>query len=207
MATSSASSAPLPSDRGTGRADATRARLLDAAITTFSAKGFHGTSTRDIAREAGISPTAMYVHHSSKEELLYLISRTGHEEALEVVRQALGTSDDPAARLRAVVHDFAMYHARSHVRSRVVNYELAALSPEHLTEILALRREITEELRALVDQGIATGAFDPPDRRLAVAALISLGVDIARWYRADGVAPEQVAHAYAEMAIRFVSPP
>jgi AcrR family transcriptional regulator len=193
-------------ERSSGRADSTRARLLAAAVTTFSEKGFHGTTTRDIARAADISPTALYVHHSSKEELLYLISRTGHEEALEVVRSALRTGVDPTERLRAVVHDFAMYHARSHVMSRVVNYELAALSPEHLQEILALRREITEEFRSLVDRGIATGAFDPPDRRLAVAALISLGVDIARWYRADAVPPEQLAQAYAEMAIRFVSP-
>jgi AcrR family transcriptional regulator len=190
---------------GVGRGDETRARLLAAAVASFSAKGFHGTTTRDIARAADISPTAMYVHHSSKEELLYLISRRGHEEALEVVRGALDKGTDPATQLRAVVHDFAMYHARSHVMSRVVNYELAALSHDHLVEILVLRREITEELRTLVDEGITTGAFDPPDRRLAVAAVMSLGVDIARWYRDDGVPPEKVADAYAEMVLRFMS--
>jgi AcrR family transcriptional regulator len=206
MATS-ASPLPVPPGVAAGRAEATRSRLLDAAITTFSAKGFHGTSTRDIAREAGISPTAMYVHHSSKEELLYLISRRGHEEALRVVRRAGATGHDPAVRLHAVVHAFAVYHARNHVMSRVVNYELAALSADHLREVLALRREITDEIRTMVDQGIAVGAFDPPDRRLAVAALISLGVDIARWYRADSVSPQELADAYAEMAIRFVSPP
>ncbi|KAA1427799.1 TetR/AcrR family transcriptional regulator [Nocardioides antri] len=192
--------------RGSRRADDTRARLLHAAEATFSAKGFHGTTTRDIARAAGISPTALYVHHSSKEELLYLISRTGHEQALQVVRDALRSSEDPVVRLRAMVHDFAMYHARSHVMSRVVNYELAALSGDHLDEILAIRREITEEMRSLVDGGIAAGAFDPPDRRLAVAALISLGVDIARWYRDDGVPPERIADAYAAMAVRFMRP-
>ncbi|WGY02885.1 TetR/AcrR family transcriptional regulator [Nocardioides sp. QY071] len=206
MSTSTGTSAGTPAGPSpAARGDETRARLLAAAVTTFSAKGFHGTTTRDIARAAGISPTAMYVHHSSKEELLYLISRRGHEEALAVVREALGKGKDPATRLRAVVHDFAMYHARSHVMSRVVNYELAALSQDHLVEILLLRRAITEELRALVDDGIATGAFDPPDRRLAVAAVISLGVDIARWYRDDGVPPGKVATAYAEMVLRFMS--
>ena len=208
MSTSTGTSEGLPSGTppvGAARGDETRARLLAAAVTSFSAKGFHGTTTRDIARAAGISPTAMYVHHSSKEELLYLIARRGHEEALAVVRGALRKSRDPAIRLRAVVHDFAMYHARSHVMSRVVNYELAALSQDHLAEILHLRRAITEELRTLVDQGIASGAFDPPDRRLAVAAVISLGVDIARWYRDDGVPPEKIADAYAEMVVRAVT--
>ena len=59
------------------RADATRARLLDAATAAFAEKGFHGTTTRDIATAAGMSSAALYVHHKSKEELLYLISRTG----------------------------------------------------------------------------------------------------------------------------------
>ena len=59
--------------------ESTRDRLLAAAIEAFAAKGLHGTTTRDIAAGAGMSPAALYVHHRSKEELLFLISRAGHE--------------------------------------------------------------------------------------------------------------------------------
>ena len=52
--------------------DAGRDRLLTAAVAAFGAKGFHATSTRDIARAASLSPAAVYVHHQSKEDLLYL---------------------------------------------------------------------------------------------------------------------------------------
>jgi AcrR family transcriptional regulator len=78
------------------RADATRARLLDAAIAAFAEKGSHGTTTRDVATAAGMSPAALYVHHRSKEELLYLISRSGHEDTLRLVQQPITFSDDPA---------------------------------------------------------------------------------------------------------------
>jgi AcrR family transcriptional regulator len=193
--------------RTTSRAEDTRARLLEAAVATFSVKGFHGTTTRDIAEAAGMSPTALYVHHQSKEELLYLISRAGHEAALHVVAAAIDATDDPVGRLRRAVHDFATYHARSHISSRVVNYELSALSQEHYAEIAALRRQIDEKFCAIVDAGIDAGVFDPPDRRVAVAALVSLGVDIARWYRDDGYPPEKIADAYAEMAVRSLSRP
>ena len=68
------------------RAAATRTRLLEAAVTAFAEKGFHATTTRDIAAAAGMSPAALYVHHKSKEELLHLISREGHSEVLGLIR-------------------------------------------------------------------------------------------------------------------------
>ena len=51
-----------------------RTRLARAAVDAFATKGFHGTTTRDISIAAGMSPAALYVHHRSKEELLFLIA-------------------------------------------------------------------------------------------------------------------------------------
>ena len=187
------------------RADATRARLLDAAVTAFAERGFHGTTTRDIAAAAGLSPAALYVHHRSKEELLYLISRSGHEHVLTVVREAVASSTDPATALRRVVHDFVVTHARDHTRTRVVNYELAALSPAHLAEIREIRHQIEQAIRQLVEAGVSAGVFETPDPRMAAAALLSLGVDVGRWYRDGGdLVPEYLAARYAEMALRIV---
>src|SRR5690606_867622 len=157
------------------RADATRARLLEAAIAAFGEKGFHGATTRDVAAAAGMSPAALYVHHRSKEELLHLISRSGHEHTLRLVQDAVASTDDPADALRAVVHDFAVHHARVHASARIVNYELAALTPEHYAEIRDLRRRIETAVRELVERGVAEGVFDTPDPRMTAIALLSLG--------------------------------
>lgn len=187
------------------RADATRARLLEAAVTAFAERGFHGTTTRDIAAAAGLSPAALYVHHKSKEELLYLISRSGHEHVLRLVREAVASSADPATALRRVVHDFVVTHARDHTTTRVVNYELAALSPAHLAEIREIRHRIEQAIRQLVEAGVSAGVFETPDPRMAAAALLSLGVDVGRWYRDGGdLVPEYIAARYAEMALRIV---
>jgi len=187
------------------RADATRARLLEAAINAFADKGFHGTTTRDIAAAAGMSPAALYVHHRSKEELLYLISKDGHEHTLDLVRAAIATTDDPVQALRQVTHDFAVHHARDHTGARIVNYELTALSPDHLVEIRGIRHEIEDEMRRLVARGVAAGRFDVTDAPIAAAALLSMGIDLARWYHDGGRwTPEQIGHYYADMALRIV---
>lgn len=184
------------------RSAPTRARLLEAAAHAFAHKGFHATSTRDIAASAQISPSAMYAHHASKEELLYLLVRAAHEQALTVVREARASSQAPAEQLYRVVHDFAIHHAVTHVESRVANYELEALSGEHLEEIVSLRRAINEEFRSLVRAGVAAGDFEVSNERLAVSAITSQCVDISRWFHEAGLSAELIAQSYAEMAIK-----
>lgn len=175
-------------------------------MAAFAEKGYRGTTTRDIAAAAGMSPAALYVHHKSKEELLYLISKAGHENVLRLVRDAVGSApDDPAAALRRAVHDFAVSHARNRTSARIVNYELSALTPDHLAEILDIRHRIDDEIRGVVERGVAAGVFDVPDARMATVALLSLGIDIARWYREEGRwSPEDIAGQYAAMAMRIV---
>lgn len=192
-------------DTTESRSDSTRARLLEAAIAAFAEKGFNGTTTRDIAAAAGMSPAAVYVHHKSKEELLYLISRSGHDEVLELILRAAGSSSDPATALRTVMHDFAVHHARGHTGARIVNYELNSLIPEHRAEIRDIRQRIDQTIRELVERGVDAGVFNAPDPRIAGVALLSLGIDIARWYRDEGDwSPEDIATAYADMALRIV---
>lgn len=185
--------------------DAGKARLIGAAVETFAAKGFHATSTRDIAIAAGMSPAAVYVHYRSKEELLYAISESGHRRILDLVRDGVTGEGDPASRLRAFVRAYATAHAYGHTVARIVNYELRALSEEHYTEIAELRRETAELVRALIADGVAEGVFDTPDPEMTALALLSLGIDVARWYRDGGSwSPADVADHYALLAARMV---
>jgi len=190
------------------RADETRARLLKAAIAAFGVKGFHGTTTRDIAQAAGMSPAAVYVHHRSKEELLFLIAAEGHERILAMVREVVGMKGTPTEQARELAYRFARRHASEHTWARIVNYELAALSPEHLAVVMELRRQINRELRAVVDAGVASGEFDTADPSITTVAVLSLGIDIARWYDEAGRwSPDQVAERYAELAVRMLRRP
>jgi AcrR family transcriptional regulator len=186
------------------RADA-RTRLVSAATAAFAERGYHATTTRDIAARAGMSPAAVYVHHSSKEELLFLISRDGHDTALQVLREASPDDAEPFTRLRDTVRAFTLWHARHHTAARVVQYELAALSPAHRREIGARRRDIDQHMREVITAGVDQGVFDVPDIPGTTLALLSLAVDVARWYRDDGRrSAESVADLYADLAVRMV---
>lgn len=51
-------------------AEQRREQLLDSARKLFSEKGYRGTSTEEIAANAGLTKGALYFHFKSKEEIL-----------------------------------------------------------------------------------------------------------------------------------------
>src|SRR5205823_13038702 len=89
---------PSPAAAGTGRsssgmtrlaASERRAALLDTACQTFAQGSYRGTTTAEIAREAGISEPILYRHFASKRDLylacledMWTRVRAGWEEAL-----------------------------------------------------------------------------------------------------------------------------
>lgn len=194
----------LPMSASTPASDA-RTRLARAALDAFAVRGFHGTTTRDISTAAGMSPAALYVHHRSKEDLLFEVSHAGHLRTLALVEAAVARSDDPVEQLSAYVEDFVRDHALVHTGARVINYELAALSEEHLAEVAAIRRDIDSVLRSVIERGVATGVFTTPDPQMTTLAILSLGIDVARWYRDEGRwTPDEVAAHYRLLALRMV---
>jgi AcrR family transcriptional regulator len=179
-------------------------RLMVGAVEAFAARGYHATTTRDIAARAGLSPAGVYVHFPSKEELLYQISLTGHRGTVRVVRAAAYGVDDPAARLHAVIAAVTAWHAEYHTTARVINYEMSALTEQHRATIAVLRREIDALVRETLEDGVARGIFDAPDVRGTTLALLSLTIDVARWFRASGPrAPRELGALYGDLALRM----
>ncbi|MFD3438768.1 TetR/AcrR family transcriptional regulator [Streptomyces sp. NPDC058685] len=181
-------------------------KLLVAAVEAFAERGYHATTTRDIAGRAGMSPAALYIHYKTKEELLHRISRIGHDRALEVLSAASARGTTPGERLAEAVSSFVRWHAGRHNTARVVQYELDALSEEHRTEIVELRRRSDAVVREILRDGVATGEFDVPDVPGTTLAVLSLCIDVARWFNTGGTrTPEEVGSLYADLVLRMVS--
>ncbi|WP_374228071.1 TetR/AcrR family transcriptional regulator [Streptacidiphilus sp. ASG 303] len=177
-------------------------RLLLAAVESFAGRGYHATTTRDIATAAGMSPAALYVHYPSKAALLSEISRTGHQRTLALVEDAAAGPGGPDDRMRRLVEDFTAWHARTHTVGRIVQYELQALPPEDFAAVAELRHRIEETVRAMIAEGAAAGVFAVPDVRTAARAVLSLGIDVARWYNErTAEPPEELGRRYADLVL------
>lgn len=185
----------------------TARQLLVAGTKTFSARGFHASTTREICGEAGLSSAGLYVYFESKEQLLFEISRIGHLGALGAVRSELaGLPAEPASQLQGFVRSFVSFHANHHMLARVCQYELPHLAGSHFAEIAAIRSEIAVVLTDVLKLGVRNGDFRVPSLPTTTISLLSLGIDVARWFRSDGrIGADQLARDYSALALSMVS--
>jgi AcrR family transcriptional regulator len=181
--------------------------LLLSALDAFLARGYHAATTREIAERAGMSPAAVYVHWNAKSDLLFEISRIGHQAVLGVVEDALEqASGDPVERVHAFVSAFAAWHAENHALARVIQYELKKLPPSQFRRIVRIRDRFEELVRDELAAGVAAGAFDVADLAGTTLAVLSLCIDLARWYEPgdDHNSAAVVGELYAGLVIRML---
>ena len=182
-------------------------RMMEAAVDAFAERGYHATTTRDIATRVGLSPAALYVHFPSKQALLTEISRQGHEAAVELVATSMVGIGDPLGRLQAVVHAFAAWHAEHHQVTRVVQAELSALADDDRRAVIALRQKIERQVQSQLEAGTSNGQMQVDEPRAVARALLSLCVDVSRWYDPkSSETPEGIGRLYADLATRMVQP-
>jgi AcrR family transcriptional regulator len=77
--------------------------ILDAALTAFCQYGYGKTTMQDVARAAGMSRAALYLHFPSKEDLFRAGSRRAHSRALDEVDAALAQHGDVLSRVDAAM--------------------------------------------------------------------------------------------------------
>jgi len=85
-----------------------RNQIIAAAVPLFVENGFHKTTTRQIARAAGFSVGSMYEYVNSKEDILYLVCLSIHDQVQQGVSSALTHSEGGEMALRQVVREFLL---------------------------------------------------------------------------------------------------
>ena len=183
----------------------TAMRLMEAAADAFADRGFHATTTRDIAGRAGLSPAGVYVHFASKEDLLYSICRRGHTAARDMLVEAAAAADTPTEALYAILVNFSRWHAEQYRVGRIVQYEFGHLTATHRDKVMALRKQIDSVVRSVLTDGVARGEFQIDDVPHTALALLSLCIDVARWYE-PGIkrTPQEIGEINGELGLRLV---
>ncbi len=100
---------PTPGGRRRGE---TRQRLLESAVSVFAHHGYDRATLDEIAREAGFSKGAFYVHFESKEDLFWTLLEERIARQQHVYRQAVDATAPVIDNLRTILRAvFALYKA------------------------------------------------------------------------------------------------
>jgi TetR/AcrR family transcriptional regulator, cholesterol catabolism regulator len=154
-----------------------RDELLREAARLFAEKGYHGTSTGDLAEAMGVQKGSLYAHIDSKADLLWEVARGGAEAfhaALDSVPDGLPATEKIRLALRAHLHVVAEQLDVATVFVREWRY----LEGERRDAFLAERRRYEERFRGLFREGRELGELRT-DLDDATATLLALSA--ANW--------------------------
>lgn len=86
-----------------------RERIIAAAGRLFGERGYHNTTTAEIAEAAGVAAGTIYIYFSSKEELLVAVFEEFLSEHMDRVRSAVSAEHNPVAKIRTLLrHGFEL---------------------------------------------------------------------------------------------------
>ncbi len=163
---------------------------MTAAAALFAEQGYRATTMRDIARELGVTPGAIYAHFSSKQDLLLAVYRLGVTMIGERVDMAVKAAGTPWERLEAAF--------RAHIESLVDASPFASVivrilpgdAPEIGDRLIALRDDYEDRFKRLFDD-LDTQRDQSLPRLLALGALNW----VPAWYAPGGESPAAIAAA------------
>lgn len=194
-------------------ADATRDRILDAALDLFSELSFDGATTREIAARAGVTQPLLNYHFSSKDELWRAaVERLFDALAIELTAREDGLRGvDERTVARLLVREFIAFSARHPQLHRIITQECKADGPRMDWLVERHIRPLYERATALFARLVEAGDLPaiPPAHLYYIVTgagptMFVLGPECRRLAGIDPTAPEVVeAHADAVCLLLF----
>ncbi len=198
--------------------DKRREQILQTAVSLFSQRGFSGTTTKEIARAAGVSEAMVFRHFLTKSDLYDAIlgDKTSHEgvrfpwEANPVLQEAIMKKDDFAVFYNIALNALTKQQADDNFM-RLLFY--SALEEHELAE--RFFNEFVARLYKFIGEYIETrqadGAMREINPRVAVRAFLGMmihhSINNILWdkrRRILDITNEEAAKNFAEILLRGV---
>jgi AcrR family transcriptional regulator len=160
-------------------AEERRAAVLDTACKVFARHTYHGTTTAEIARAAGVSEPILYRHFPSKRDLYVACIEETWRRTRTRWEEALANEPNPAEWITAIGRAFLQWKEQRALISSLWLQSLAEASedPKIRVSVRADLRRVHDFVADVVRRSQAAGGIDP-DRDPDAEAWIFLGVGL-----------------------------
>lgn len=172
-------------DPGSGRlpADQRREQLIQVAVDLFSRKGFKGTTTREIAKTAGVTEAIIFRHFATKEQLYTaIIDRKINSPAtagwLAGLRQAMDHNDDRAV-IEKLITAIIETNKIDPKFERLMLYAALEGNDIALLYIRQLTESIVDAFRKYLERRQMQGRIRPMNPDTALTAIVGMAEHFA----------------------------
>jgi AcrR family transcriptional regulator len=189
----------------TKKSEATRQRILDAALRLFGKHGFERTTMREVAAAAGVALGAAYYYFPSKDALLvayYLRIQDEHERR---ARALLPGARGLRARLGVVMHTkLDVVHKQRKLMGALFR---TVADPTHPLSVFARGMEsVRQQSVAIFDESLAGGELPADLHALLVLSLWTLHVGFLLYFMRDTSAGQKRTRRLIDDTLDLVVP-
>ena len=177
--------------------------VADAALALFAEKGVLATTTRDIARKAGVAEGTIYRHYKDKDSLAAELFRQGLVHLNSYLRERLQQQKSMVGKFRVLVQsffDFAQNEPTSYSYIMFGHYTQFHSLPSDTP----MPRDIFAEL---IRDGMDKGILQMRDANLSAAMVIG-ALERVIFFKNHGIINEeyeQIVPQVAEACMRMLS--
>lgn len=172
--------------------------IVDAAARIFAERGYHGTSTRDIADALGLRQASVYYYFTSKEAALESVCEHGVHGFVEAAEVIVASHASSREKLEALIaaHLAPIETRRDYVR--VFINERRYLPSASRRRIGRASRRLEQLFQRVIEQGMREGEFrGGVDARVATLAILGMLNAVINWRS------EEVSRGAAGLASDF----
>ncbi|MCM3764063.1 TetR/AcrR family transcriptional regulator [Neobacillus niacini] len=147
-----------------------RDQMIKGAVALFKEKGFHRTTTREIARAAGFSIGTLYEYIRTKEDVLYLVCDSIYDHVKERLEEDLHGKEGTLESLKLGIANF--FHVMDEMQAEVlVMYqEVKSLSKDALPYVLKKEMEMVAMFENLLNKCIENGELALSEKQVKIIA-------------------------------------
>jgi len=148
-----------------------RERIIAAAARFFGEKGYHNTTTAEIAEAAGVAAGTIYIYFSSKEDLLVAVFEEFLERHMARLREGVEREAGPEAKLKRLIELGLELMEQNPDSARIFLSQLRQSTA--MIKMVAKRssRAYRDIIESVLDEGIRAKVFRSMDTR-AVASML-----------------------------------
>ncbi len=152
-----------------------RLQAIRSAAAVFAEKGFHGSSTRDIAEHLGIKQGSLYYYFKSKEEALGEVCLFGIEDYVDHMKVIAASDQSFELKLMATITSHLSSYRERNEALKVYNDERLYLPEEKRRNLKSLGSRYRQLLEGIFEEGVQSGALrESLDCHFAAQAVIGI---------------------------------
>jgi len=157
-------------------------RILDAALTVFSSRGYRDAAVDEIATEADTSKGGIYFHFPGKQAIFLALLDRSANLLLNRIVVSVDAEPDPIGKIDVALHVLLHSFASHRVLARLFLVEALGAGPEFHAKMNEIHGRFATLIKGYLDEAVRCGLIPPLDTDVASLAWFgALNQVVIRW--------------------------